>query len=132
MNQTRYESVFNDFCFSCNEYGHKALDCRNRGRKQVGRFNNSIRCWNCNHVGYGHKSHNYWNSRKQSMRNDLYNMKKGVNGKWKKNEVAVIEYQRTKFKKPRHSQTWVENTKQVNKSEVDCCKKNCSCVTSIV
>jgi hypothetical protein len=107
MNQRRYESVFNGYCFSCNEYGHKSLDCRHHGIKQVGRFNNNMRCWNCNHVGhiathcytmrcyscggYGHKANNCWNSRKQSMRNDSYNMTKGVNGTWKKNEVAVIE-----------------------------------------
>jgi hypothetical protein len=87
INQRRYESVFNGYYFSYNEYGHKDLDCRNHGRKQVGMFKNSIRCWNCNHVGhiatrcytmrcyncggYGHKAHNYWNSRKQSMRNAL-------------------------------------------------------------
>ena len=28
MNQRSYESVFKGYCFSCNEYGHKALDCR--------------------------------------------------------------------------------------------------------
>ena len=119
MNQRRYEIVFNDYCFSCNEYGHKALDCRHHGRKQVGRFKNSIRCWNNNHVGhiathcytmrcyscggYGHKSYNYWNSRKQSMRNPSHNTTKGVNGTWKKNEVAVIEDHKTKFKKLGHS-----------------------------
>ena len=46
MNQRRYESVFNGYCFSCNEYGHKALDCRHHGRRQFGRFNNSLRCCN--------------------------------------------------------------------------------------
>jgi hypothetical protein len=80
MNQRRYESVFNNYCFSCNVYGHKALDCRHRGIKQVGRVNNNIRCWNYNHVGhiaphcytmrcyscggYGHKAYNCWSSRK--------------------------------------------------------------------
>jgi hypothetical protein len=80
MNQRRYESVFSDYFFSCNEYGHKALDCRHHGIKQFGRFNTSIRCWNCNHVGhivadcytmrcyscggYGRKAYNCWNSRK--------------------------------------------------------------------
>ena len=52
MNQRKYESVFNGYFFSCNEYGHKALDCRHHGRKQIGRFNNNIRCWNCNLVGH--------------------------------------------------------------------------------
>jgi hypothetical protein len=80
MNQRRYESVFNGYCFSCNEYGHKALHCRHHERKHVGSFNNCIRCCNCNHVGhivahcytmrcyscggYGHKAYNCWNSRK--------------------------------------------------------------------
>jgi Ni/Co efflux regulator RcnB len=148
MNQRRYESVFNGYCLSCNEYDHKALDCRHHGRKQFGRFNNSIRCWNCNHVGhiathcytmrcyscggFGHKSHNYCNSRKQLMRNSSYNTTKRVNETWKKNEVAVIEYQRTNFKKLGHSQMWIEKTEQVNMSEVDCCKKNVSHVPSIV
>jgi hypothetical protein len=148
MNQRRYESIFNGYCFSCNEYGHKALDCRHHGRKQVGRFNNSIRCWNCNHVGhiaaqcytmrcyscggYGHKAYNCWNSRKQSMRNVSYRMTKGVNETWKKKETANIDDQRTKFKKPGHSQKWIAKTEKVNRSEVDCCKKNVSHVTSIV
>jgi hypothetical protein len=52
MNQRRYQSIFNSYCFSCNEYGHKALYCRHHGRKQFGGFNNSIRCWNYNHVGH--------------------------------------------------------------------------------
>jgi hypothetical protein len=100
MNQRRYESIFNDYCFSCNEYGHKALECRHHGGKQVGGFNNSIRCWNCNYVGhiashyytmrcyacsgYGHKAHNCWNSRKQSIRNASHNITTRVNKKiWK-------------------------------------------------
>jgi hypothetical protein len=148
MNQRRYGSVFNSYCFSCNEYGHKSFDCRHHGIKQFGRFNNSIRCWNCNHVGhiathcytmrcyscggYGHKSHNCWNSRKQSMRNASYNTTKRVNETWKKNEAAVIEDQRTKFNKSGHSQMWIAKTEQVNMSEVNYCKKNCSHVTSIV
>jgi hypothetical protein len=50
--------------------------------------------------GYVHKAYNCWNSRKHSMRNASYNMTKRVNETWKKNEVAVIEDQRTNFKKP--------------------------------
>jgi hypothetical protein len=98
MNQRRYVSVFNGYCFSCNEYGNKALDYRHHGIKQVGRFNNN-RCWNYNHVGhivahcytmrcyscggYGHKSYNYWNSRKKSIRNASYMMTRRVNKTWK-------------------------------------------------
>jgi hypothetical protein len=49
-----------------------------------------MRCYSCG--GYGHKAYNYWNLRKQSMRNNSYSTTKGVNGTWKKNEVVVIEY----------------------------------------
>jgi catechol-2,3-dioxygenase len=89
-----------------------------------------MRYYSCG--GYGHKAYNCWNSRKQSIRNASYSMTKGVNKTWKKNEVAEIKYQRTKFKKPGHSQIWIENTEQVNMSEVNCYKNNCSHVTSIV
>jgi hypothetical protein len=137
----RYESVFNGHFFSCNEYGHKALDCRHHGRKYVGRFNNIVRCWKCNLVGhivahchtmrcyscggFGHKAQDCWNSRRQSMRNASYNTTRRVNETWKKNEVAIIEDQRTKAKKPGHSQMWIAKTEQVNMSGVNCCTKNC-------
>ena len=53
-------------------------------------------------------------------------MKIRVKETWKKNEVAVIEDQRTKFNKPGHSQMWITKIEQVNMSEVNCCKNNCS------
>jgi hypothetical protein len=76
------------------------LDCRHHGRKQIGRFNNNIRCLNCNLVGdiathcytmrcyscgrYGHKAHDCWNSRRQYIRNASHNMTTRVNKKtWK-------------------------------------------------
>jgi hypothetical protein len=100
MNQRKYESVFNGYCFSCNEYCHKALDCRHHGRKKIGRFNNNIRCWNCNLVlhitthcytmrfyscdGYGQKYHDCWNSKRHSIRNASHNMTRRVNKTWKR------------------------------------------------
>jgi hypothetical protein len=48
----RYENAFNGNCFSCNQYGHKALDCRHYVWEDVGRFNNILRCWRCNLVGH--------------------------------------------------------------------------------
>jgi hypothetical protein len=99
MNQRKYESVFNGYCFSCNEYGHKALDCRHHGRKQIGRFNNNIIGWNYNLVGhiathcytmrcyscdgYGHNAHECWNSKRHSIRNASQNMTRRVNKTWK-------------------------------------------------
>jgi abortive infection bacteriophage resistance protein len=60
-----------------------------------------MRCYNCG--GFGHKAQDYWNSRRQSMRNDSYNTTRRVNETWKKNEVEIIEYHRTKAEKPRQS-----------------------------
>jgi hypothetical protein len=58
------------------------------------------------------------------MRNASYSMTKRVNETWKKNEVVVIDDQRKNLKKLGHSRRWIENIKQVNMSEVYCCKKN--------
>jgi hypothetical protein len=107
----RYENIFHGHCFSCNEYGHKALDCRHYARKDVGRFHNILRCWRCNQVGhivahchnmrcyscsgFGHKSKDCWNSRRQSMRNTSYYMERRENEAWKKDNVERMEAQKT-------------------------------------
>jgi hypothetical protein len=48
----RYENVFHGHCYSCNEYGHKALECRYYARRDNERFHNTLRCWRCNQVGH--------------------------------------------------------------------------------
>jgi hypothetical protein len=48
----RYESVFHGQCYSCNEYGHKALECISYARRNNGKFHNTIRCWRCDQVGH--------------------------------------------------------------------------------
>jgi hypothetical protein len=48
----RYESVFHGKCYSCNEYGHKTLECTSYARRDNGRFHNTIRCWRCDQVGH--------------------------------------------------------------------------------
>jgi hypothetical protein len=48
----RYENVFHGHCYSCNEYGHKDLDCTHYARKDNGRFHNTLRCWICNQGGH--------------------------------------------------------------------------------
>jgi hypothetical protein len=40
----RCENVFHGHCYSCNEYGHKALDCRFYARKDNEIFHNTLRC----------------------------------------------------------------------------------------
>jgi hypothetical protein len=48
----RYENVFHGPCYLCNEYGHKALECRYYERKDNETFHNTLRCWRCNQVGH--------------------------------------------------------------------------------
>jgi hypothetical protein len=76
----RYANVFHGHCYSCNDYGHKALDCIHYARKYYGRFHNTLRCWIHNQVGhivahchtmrsynfsgFGHKSQDCWNTRR--------------------------------------------------------------------
>jgi hypothetical protein len=59
------------------------------------------------------------------MRNASYNMTRRVNETWKKDEVARIDDQRTKVERPGHSQMWIEKTKHVNISGVNCFTKSC-------
>jgi len=37
--RNRYDSGFHGYCFSCNGYGHRAVDCRRYARRDVGRPN---------------------------------------------------------------------------------------------
>ena len=41
------EYGFKGYCFSCSNFGHKAMDCVD-GRKNIRRESNSVRCWTCN------------------------------------------------------------------------------------
>ena len=40
----RYESSFNGYCYSCSNFGHKAMDCRFYGRGRAGSPNVSVKC----------------------------------------------------------------------------------------
>jgi hypothetical protein len=121
----RYENVFKGHCFTCNEYGHKTLDCTHYVRKDVRRFNNMIRCWRCNLVGhivahchtmrcyncsgFGHKSQDCWNTRRQSMRIASNDMERRA---WKRDKVERMEAERTNTQRTRHSQKWMKKTEQ--------------------
>ena len=99
-NKPKYGNTFNGYCFSCNNFGHKALECKSLKKKNSGRSNNLMRCWRCNYVGhttklcqtircyncdrFGHKSQNYRKSRSQSMRNNSYKSGRKSNEGWKK------------------------------------------------
>jgi hypothetical protein len=124
----RYENVFHGHCFSCNEYGHKALDCRHYARKDVGRFHNTLRCWRCNQVGhivahchtmrcyncsgFGHKSQDCWNTRRQSMRSASYSMTRRTHETRKEDNIEKMEAQSSSSEKLGHLQKWMKKTEQ--------------------
>ena len=49
---SRYEYRFNGYCYSCNGFGHKAMDCTFHGRRCGGSANNTVRCCTCNRIGH--------------------------------------------------------------------------------
>jgi hypothetical protein len=100
QNRLEYGNTFNGYCFSCHNFGHKALECKSLERRNSGRSNNLMRCWRCNYVGhttkfchtmrcyncdrFGHKSQDCRKSRSQPMRNNPYNSGRKSNEVWKK------------------------------------------------
>ena len=52
--------ALNQYCFSCYEFGHKALECKSHGRRSSRRSSYSMRCWRCNY--YGHIAKLQWDS----------------------------------------------------------------------
>jgi hypothetical protein len=113
----RYEHVFYGHFYSCNEYGHKALDCRH-ARKDNGRFNNTLRCWRCNQVGhiashchtmrcyncsgFGHKSQDCRNTRRQPMKSASYNMTRRTHESRKEDNVENMEARSSSYEKLIH------------------------------
>jgi hypothetical protein len=109
QNRTKYGTTFNGYCFSCNNFGHKALECKNLKKKNSGRSNNSMRCWRCNYVGhtvkfchtmrcyncdrFGHKSQNCRKSRSQTMRNNSDKSGRKSNEGWKKRKMTSLKEQ---------------------------------------
>jgi hypothetical protein len=124
----RYENVFHGHCYSCNEYGHKALECRYYARRDNERFHNTLRCWRCNQVGhivahchtmrcyncsgFGHKSQDCWNTRRQSMRSVSYSMTRRTHEARREDNVGNMEAQSSSSEKLGHLQKWVKKTEQ--------------------
>ena len=40
----RYGNYFYGYCFSCHEFGHRALECLIHGKINSGKFNHSMKC----------------------------------------------------------------------------------------
>jgi hypothetical protein len=74
--------------FTCNEYGHKDLDCTHYVKKDDRRFNNMIRCWN---------------TRRKSMRNVSYSMARRTHEERKGDNIEKMEAQSSSSEKPGHS-----------------------------
>ena len=76
----RYLMMFNGYCYKCNNYGHRSIDCKDHEkitprRNQGGFF---VQCYNCYH--YGHFAKHWWMQgplqfwrRKQVQLNDMKN-----------------------------------------------------------
>jgi mevalonate pyrophosphate decarboxylase len=64
-------------------------------------------CHNCG--GFGQKSKDCWNSRRQSMRDISFYMARRENEAWKKDNVRM-EAQKTSVEKPGHFQKWMKKT----------------------
>ena len=67
---SRYQSLFYGYCFTCNNFGHKVVDCRSYGRNgqernvYVAPYN--IEFYKCHN--YGHISHDCRSMMKYSMK----------------------------------------------------------------
>lgn len=47
-----YGNGFNGYCYSCNNFGHKIVDCRSHVKGNVGNPNKFVICWTCNCIGH--------------------------------------------------------------------------------
>ena len=103
---SRYENSFNGYFYSCNDFGHKELDCTSHA-KSVGTPNNTVRCWKCNYVvhivanchtmicynlyGFGHKTKDCASSERKPMMSPSYTSTRKANDPWKKNNAIEAQ-----------------------------------------
>ena len=131
---SRNGNGFNGYCYYCNNFGQKALDCRSYVKRNVGNPNNSVRCWTCNHIGHtvaycrtircyncsgiGHKAQDCWNSRRKPMRSAPYNSTRNFNEPWTRINVESMKSQKTGTKE----QPWRRNDAERMKDQRTCTK----------
>jgi hypothetical protein len=130
----RYENAFHSHCYSCNEYGHKDLECRHYARRDNEIFHNTLRCWRCNQVGhvvslchtmrcysysgFDDKSKYCWNTGRQSMRSVSYIITRRTHEARREENIGNMEAQRSSSEKLGHLQKWVKKTGQLEKNEI--------------
>jgi hypothetical protein len=70
---SRYQSFFPGYCFTCNNFGHKVVDCRAYGRNVQARdvyvppYN--IECYKCHN--YGHIAHDCRSMMESSLKENI-------------------------------------------------------------
>jgi hypothetical protein len=140
----RNESVSHEHCYSCNGYGHKAFEYKYNERRYNGRFYNTMRCWRCDQVGhivfhyntmrcyrcsgFGHKSHECWNTRRNSMMRNSNSMARRRNEVRKGDIFENMDAQISSSEEQRHLQKWVKKIEQPKRNER---LKGSSCKSSI-
>ena len=122
-------------CFSCSNFGHKAMDYRSNGRRSVGSPNNKVRCWTCNHLGhiaanchtmrcyscsgFGHKAKECPSQRSQPRVSPSYTSARRTNESWKKYKEGKFEDQKTNNLSQGHSKVWVRKNIFLYLNEVE-------------
>ena len=130
--RNRYDDVFHGYCFSCNGYGHRDVDCRRNVRRDFGRPNTQIRCWTCgllSHVasvchtmrcyscdGLGHRARDYWYSRRQPMWNGST---RRTDEQWRRTDSGTGSGQKTAVAEQGKAQIWMKKTKYLHMGEID-------------
>ena len=127
VQKTMYDCVFHGYCFSCNKYGHRAVDCRRDVRRDVGRPNTQIRCWTCGlfgHVasvchtlrcyscdGVGHKAQDCWYSRRQPMRNGST---RRTDEPWRRTTSGSGSSQKSVVAEQGKTRVWMKKTERLH------------------
>jgi hypothetical protein len=89
----RYQSFFPGYCFTCNNFGHKVVDCRAYGRNVQARdvyvapYN--IECYKCHN--YGHIARDCRSMMKSSLKENIDIIYKKVWRRKQKQEEQVNE-----------------------------------------
>ena len=144
-NQTsRYVNRFNGYCFSCSNFGHKAMEYRSNGRRSAGSPNDKVRCWSYNsHVhiaanyhrmrcyscsGFVHKAKEFPCQRSQPRESTSYTSTRKVYESSKKKDTGNFEGQRRNDDIQGHSKVWVRKNIILDLNEVDDkCKNEDGC-----